>query len=103
MISKREENSNHQRVCKKSWRYRFTGGSDRYPDRSYPGAYRSSAGEPEGSSFQKRSSEMVGQRRGLLAYLKKVRSEGYRSDCKTWYQKIIRNKNGDGSSVPTLR
>ena len=47
---------------------------------------------------------MVGQRRGLLAYLKKSDLEGYRAlIAKLRYQKIIRNKNGDGSSVPTLR
>ena len=47
--------------------------------------------------------KMVGQRRGLLAYLKKTDLEEIScSDCKTWYQKIIRtaNKGGHGSSRP---
>ena len=34
--------------------------------------------------------KMVGQRRGLLAYLKKTDLEGYRTlIAETWYQKVI--------------
>ena len=39
--------------------------------------------------------KMVGQRRGLLAYLKKTDLEGYRAlIAKLRYQKIINNKKG---------
>ena len=52
----------------------------RYSDRSYPGAYRSSAGRTRGSSHSRRGLlKMVGQERGLLAYLKKTDLEGYRA------------------------
>ena len=48
---------------------------------------------------------MVGQRRGLLAYLKKTDLEGYRAlIAKLRYQKIINNKKVDGClSVPAFR
>ena len=39
--------------------------------------------------------KMVGQRRGLLAYLRENRSGRLScTDRKTWYQKIINNKKG---------
>ena len=44
---------------------------------------------------------MVGQRRGLLAYLKKTDLEGYRAlIAKLRYQKIINNKRADGFFPP---
>ena len=80
MISKEKKAAIIARVRKKSRRYRFTGGSDRNSDRKNRRAYRAFKDPirriiiPDAVCLK-----MVGQRRGLLDYLKKTDLEGYRA------------------------
>ena len=57
MISKEKKAAIINEYGKKTGRHRFTGSSDRRSDSKNPGADRSSAKQPEGSSLQKRTSE----------------------------------------------